>query len=458
MAIEVANRDAFERRRAALAARLGNRPALIAAGAARPRNYAANVYPYRASSHFLYVVGLPLRGGVLLFDGGGFTLYLPEPGADDALWEGAQPSFAEIAAATGCPVRALSRLPANIRGRAVATVPAPDLETCAEQGRLLGREIRRGVFDVLDAPLADALIDLRLRHDDAALAELRSAAEVTAAAHRAGMCATRPGVRESAIRAAMEAEITGHDLTVAYPSIVTVHGEILHNESHQNLLGAGDMLLADVGAESKGGFAGDVTRTWPVSGRFSTAQRELYSVVLEAQRQAIAAVAPGARYRNIHILASQALASGLVDLGILRGNPIELVADGVLALLFPHGVGHLLGLDVHDMEDLGDRAGYQAGRTRGQEPGLRFLRLDRDLTTGMAVTIEPGLYFVPAILEDPVAMKKAAGRLDAERLSRFRSIRGIRIEDDVLVTETGAEVLTAAIPKSVEAVEASMAG
>ncbi|HEX3693744.1 MAG TPA: aminopeptidase P family protein [Polyangia bacterium] len=458
MALELAHREAFERRRALLAARLQNRPALIAAGAARPRNYAANVYPYRASSHFLYLVGLPLRGGVLLFDGGSFTLYLPEPGADDALWEGAQPTFDEIAAATGCTVRALSRLPANVRGRAVATVPAPDLDTCAEQSRLLQREIRRGVFDVLDAPLADALIDLRLRHDDAAVAELRAAAEVTGLAHRAGMRATRPGVREAAVRAAMEAEIIAHDLTVAYPSIVTVHGEILHNEKHHNVLAAGELLLADVGAESRGGFAGDVTRTWPVSGQFSSAQRELYNVVLEAQRQAIAAVTPGARYRNIHVLASQALASGLIDLGVLRGNPIELVADGVVALLFPHGVGHLLGLDVHDMEDLGDRAGYATGRTRSQDAGLRFLRLDRDLVAGMAVTIEPGLYFVPAILEDPIAMKKAAGRLDLERLARFRQARGIRIEDDVLVTETGAEVLTAAIPKSADAVEATLAG
>jgi Xaa-Pro aminopeptidase len=217
------------------------------------------------------------------------------------------------------------------------------------------------------------------------------------------------------------------------------------------------MLLADVGAESPGGWAGDVTRTWPVSGRFSTQQRELYSVVLEAQRQAIAAVSPGARYRNIHILACQALAGGLVDLGLLRGNPIELVADGVLALLFPHGVGHLLGLDVHDMEDLGDRAGYAPGRQRSTEFGLKNLRLDRDLTPGMAVTIEPGLYFVPAILEDPQLMKKAAGRIDQDKLARYASVRGIRIEDDVLVTATGAEVLTAAIPKSVEAVEAELA-
>jgi Xaa-Pro aminopeptidase len=252
----------------------------------------------------------------------------------------------------------------------------------------------------------------------------------------------------------MEAALGARGMGCAYPSIVTVHGEILHNERHDNVLGAGDLLLWDVGAETPGGWAGDVTRTWPVSGRFSTPQRELYEVVLSAQRQAIAAVGPGARYRNIHLLACQALAGGLCALGVLRGNPIELVADGVLALLFPHGVGHLIGLDVHDMEDLGDRAGYAPGRQRATEFGLRYLRLDRDLLPGMAVTIEPGLYIVPSILDDPELSKKSAGRLDRGRLAAYAGVRGIRIEDDVLVTAGGSEVLTAAIPKTPDDVEA----
>jgi Xaa-Pro aminopeptidase len=458
MALEPLVRQACERRRGQLAAALGNRPALVAAGTPRPRNYAANLYPFRAGSHFLYLFGVPLRGAAAFYDGAGWTLYLPEPDPADALWEGPQPSFDAIAEDVGCPVRPLSRLPANVRGRAVATLPAPDLETCAEQSRLLGREIRRGVLDVLDAPLADALIELRLVHDDAAVAELRRAAEATAAAHRAGMRVTRPGITEAAVRATMEAALTARGMGWAYPSIVTVHGEVLHNERHDNVLREEDLLLCDVGAETPGGWAGDVTRTWPVSAKYSTPQRELYEVVLAAQRQAISAVMPGARYRNIHLLACQALAGGLCALGVLRGNPIELVADGVLALLFPHGVGHLLGLDVHDMEDLGDRAGYAPGRARATEFGLRYLRLDRDLQPGMAVTIEPGLYIVPAILEDPELSKKANGRLDRKRLAAFSGVRGIRIEDDVLVTADGAEVLTAGIPKAPDDVEAVRAG
>jgi Xaa-Pro aminopeptidase len=449
-------RSACEKRRARLAELLGARPATIAAGLPRPRNYAANQYPFRASSHFLYLFGQPLRGAVGFYDGATFTLYVPDPHPGQALWEGAPPSPDELAAATGCPVRQLARLPDDVRGRAVATLPAPDLETCLEQSRLLGREVRPGHLDELDVPLADALIALRLQHDEAAVAQLRLAADATAAAHHAGMAATRPGQRAWAVRAAMEAELAARGMGCAYPSIVTPHGEILHSERSDQLLAEGDLLLADVGAETRGGWAGDVTRTWPVSGRFSAAQRDLYTLVLEAQRQAIAAVAPGARYRDIHRLAAQALAAGLVALGVLRGDPIALAEDGVVALLFPHGVGHLLGLDVHDMEDLGDRAGYAPGRQRATQFGLAALRLDRDLLPGMAITIEPGLYLAPAILDDPALARLAGDRLNRARLEQFRDVRGIRIEDDVLVTDSGREVLTAAIPKSPEEIEAAV--
>jgi len=450
------------RRRSALAARLGTQPALIAAGAARPRNYTANTYPFRASSHVLYLFGADVaeRDGFAFYDGAAWALYLPRRDPDDALWEGPRPSFAEIAESTGCAVHGLSELDRALRGRDVATLPAPDLETCETLSRWLGRDVRPRRFTAADEALAEAMIALRLHHDDAAVSELRLAAMATDAAHRAGMRATRPGLRESSVRAAMEAEIIARDLTVAYGSIVTTHGEVLHNEQHHRPLGERDMILADVGAESPGGWAGDVTRAWPVAGRFSTAQRELYEVVLAAQRQAIEAVRPGVRYRDIHLLAGRALATGLCDLGLLRGDPAELHADGVVASFFPHGVGHLLGLDVHDMEDLGDRAGYAPGRSRDPAPGMRYLRLDRDLAPGMALTIEPGIYFIPAVLEDPALDARTGGRIDRARAAAFvaAGARGIRVEDDLLVTADGHEVLSAAVPKTVAAVEAAMQG
>ncbi len=450
-------RAALGRRRDDLARRLGNRAALIAAGRPRPRNYAANTFPFRAASHFLYFFGLPLREGMGLWDGSTWTLYLPPPAPDDALWMGPTPGLDEIARAVGCPARPLDALAGALRGRGddTATLPAPDLETCRDLSELLGRAVAPGVLADVDGPLADAVIALRLVHDDAAQAELRAAAEATAAAHRAGRAATRPGVRESVVRAAMEAEIIARGMTVAYGSIVTTHGEVLHNEEHENLIEARDLILADVGAETAAGFAGDVTRTWPADGRYTPTQAELYDVVLAAQREAIAAVRPSVRYRDVHAIACRALARGLCALGILRGDPDQLVADGVHALLFPHGIGHLLGLDVHDMEDLGDRAGYAPGRARARQFGLGYLRLDRDLVPGMAVTIEPGLYLCPAILERPALAQLAGDRIDRARLAAYADVRGIRIEDDVLVTPGGCEVLTVAIPKDRIAIEAA---
>lgn len=438
---------ALTRRREALMAALPAEAVLLPCGEARPRNYAATTFPFRPHSHFLYFFGWGVPGAMGLLVDGQATLYLPVPAPEDALWSGPQPAFTEIAAALGVAVAPLERLAPALAGRAVATLPAADAETRRRQAALLGRAIEVGVFSERDAAVAEAVIALRLRHDEAAVRELERAADITALAHAAGMRATRPGVRESVVRAAMEAELTAHGCATAYGSIVTVHGEILHNETHANLLAPGDLLLCDVGAESPAGWAGDVTRTWPVDGKYSPAQADIYDVVLQAQQAAIAAVRPGVRYRDLHLLATETLAHGLAALGLLRGDAAERARDGTAALFFPHGVGHLLGLDVHDMEDLGDRAGYAPGRTRASEPGLRYLRLDRDLQEGMAVTIEPGLYFVPAILDDPETRRRFGDRVDWSRVEKYRQLRGIRIEDDILVTSSGARVLTAAIPK-----------
>jgi Xaa-Pro aminopeptidase len=431
-------------------------PALLASGLARPRNFQSNRYPFRAESHFLYFVGRPLEAAALYVDGEGIRVYAAPPDPDEELWTGKQPSLDDLSSELGLEVRPISELePAP----ATAVVPPQDAETALWLSSVLDRDIEPGSgADVreADAQLADLLIELRLRHDDAAIRQLRQAAVITGRAHRAGMAATRPGLREAAIRARMEAEIIAAGCTTSYGSIVTVHGEVLHNERHDGLLGETDLVLADVGAETPEGWAGDVTRCWPVSGKYSGSQRDLYQVVLEAQRAAIALARPGVRYLELHRAAGRALVEGLIALGILRGDPAELYARGAAALFFPHGIGHLLGLDVHDMEDLGDRAGYGPGRSRSQAPGDRYLRLDRDLEAGMAVTIEPGFYQIPRLLEDPAEVGELESALDRNALARFADVRGIRIEDDVLITDEGCEVLTESIPKSIDDVEAAV--
>jgi Xaa-Pro aminopeptidase len=444
-------------RRALLASRLGERPALVPAGSARPRNYPQNRYPYRASSHFLYLVGLALPEAALWLDGDDQRLLLPAHDPLDALWHAAPEPEQALAARTGLRIGGTHELAALARGRAVALPPVLTREDALPLARALGRDAAQlGRDEAIDAPLLEALIALRLCHDAAALQELRRAAEVSVEAHCAGMCATRAGAREHAVVAAMESLFTASGFRSAYGSIVTTHGEVLHNEDHSHTLQEGDLLLADVGAETDTGYAADVTRTWPVSGRFSATQREIYQLVLEAQHAALREVRPGARYRDVHLAAMAALCRGLRDIGILRGDPEGLFERGAHALFMPHGIGHLLGLDVHDMEDLGDRAGYAPGRTRATQFGLSYLRLDRDLAPGMLVTIEPGFYQVPFLLRDPARVGLDGDAIDRTRLAQFADVRGIRIEDDVLVTSTGHELLTAALPREPSAIEAAV--
>jgi Xaa-Pro aminopeptidase len=458
----------FAARRRAVSNRLDQKPAVIFAGGQRARNYPANVYPYRADSHFLYLVGAALPDAAVLLHDDRTDLFVTPPAEDDALWHGAAASTVELREATGVDrVRPLDELNAAVieagGGQRVATLPSADPITRSKQCVLLGRhwpnDAPPGIdsFDPPDLSLADAMIATRIVHDDAALDMIRKAVDATVAAHLGGMALTKPGLLEHDVRAAMERELLARGCEPAYGPIVTVHGEILHNTTYDHRLEPGDLLLADVGGEHRG-WSSDVTRTWPVSGSFSPTQRALYDIVLAAQHDAIAMVRPGVRYRDVHLAACLTLARGLVDEKILRGDPESLVEQGAHALLFPHGVGHLLGLDVHDMEDLGDRAGYATGRTRSTQFGLGYLRLDRDLVPGMVVTIEPGLYVVPALLrnEDLARPFIASKTFDPAALERFSDVRGIRIEDDVLCSPTGPAVLTEAIPKSPETVEAAV--
>jgi Xaa-Pro aminopeptidase len=446
----------FAARRARLAAALKG-PALLVAGQSRPRNFQHNRFPFRAESHFLYLVGRSIEGAALLVSPSQPpVLFAPPADPEAELWTGPMTTLDALSEQLGMEVRPVDQLRGSPE---IASLPPQDLETALWLSELLDRDLEPGGGTELagaDLALADAIIALRLQHDAAAIEQLRQAAEVTTLAHVAGMRNTRPGEREAVVRAAMEAQIVAAGCNTAYGSIVTAHGEVLHNERHDGVLGPSDLLLADVGAETPEGFAGDVTRAWPVAGRFSGTQRAVYEVVLASQLAAIAAVVPGARYLEVHRAAGLALVEGLIGLGILRGSAPDLYARGAAALFFPHGVGHLLGIDVHDMEDLGDRAGYAPGRVRATAPGDRYLRLDRDLLPGMCVTIEPGFYQIPRILSRPSEVGDLEGALDREKLARFADVRGIRIEDDVLVTAGGCEVLSRAVPKSIDDIEHTM--
>ncbi|WP_341526595.1 aminopeptidase P family protein [Nostoc sp. UHCC 0302] len=428
-------------------------PAVLWSGSSSPRNFPANLLPFRANSHFLYFAGLPLPNAAIRLEAGKLELFMDDPHPSSALWHGELPKREEIAEQIGADIaRPLAELESWLEG--AATLAAQDAATWTQQSQLLNRWVLPlKAPEGIDLELAKAIASLRLTHDDGALVELRKAAAMTVEAHKAGMAATPQAKLEAEVRAAMESVFIAHNMTTSYNSIVTVHGEVLHNEQYHHQPKPGDLLLADVGGETNMGWAADVTRTWPVSGKFSSTQRDIYNVVLAAHDACIAKIHPGVEYEDIHLLAATVIAEGLVDLGILQGSPQELVEIDAHALFFPHGIGHLLGLDVHDLEDLGDLAGYEEGRKRSDRFGLSYLRLNRPLRPGMLVTIEPGFYQVPAILNDAQVRSRYQNVVNWERLSQFADVRGIRIEDDVLVTQIGSEVLTAALPNDADSVE-----
>jgi Xaa-Pro aminopeptidase len=319
-----------------------------------------------------------------------------------------------------------------------------------------GTRLRFGVLPG-DEALVDAVIALRRTKEPEELDELRRAARLTADAHRLVMRATRPGVHERSLATLFEAYFAARGATLGYATILTQRGEVLHNHDHDAVCAAGRLLLLDGGGEVDTGYGADVTRTWPVSGRFEPRQRAAYEAVLEAQAASLALCRPGVRWRAVHDASSLVLARFLLDEGLLRGTTAEdAVARGAHALFFPHGVGHLLGLDVHDLEDFGDRPAYPPGVGRPDQFGTRYLRLDLPLEPGWVVTVEPGFYVVPAILADPTLRERFADLVDPDVVARWAGFGGIRIEDDVAITADVPEVLTAAAPKRIEDLEAEV--
>lgn len=456
-----------KRRRAEFLAAIDT-PVLLMAGGWISRNYPANWHPFRADSTFLFFFAEPEPGAAALFDpkDESVTLFLDERTQADALWHGAVPSHADIKKAAGVTAVAnraeLAKVVRKQVGkRKVRTLAIPDPRATAEALAITGESLDfHDNTRVGDPALIRAIARLRNHRQPEELAEMRQAAAVTREAHTVAMARTRPGIYEQELVGHVEGTFARHGCVPAYNTILSVRGEVLHNHAHGNLIKETDLVLLDAGAERASGYCADVTRTWPAGGHFSPEARDVYDIVLAAEKAAIAAVKPGVRYRDIHMLSARVLTDGLVQMGLMHGNPDALVENGAHAMFFPHGVGHLLGLDVHDMEAFGDQVAYAKGRRRSEQFGTAYLRLDLDLEPGMCFTIEPGIYFVPAILRDPQFRKRCKGQVDFGRAEGFltmnslRGFGGIRIEDDVVCTESGHEVLTAAVPKERLAVEA----
>lgn len=441
-------------RRRRLRAAMGDAVILIPGHAEAPRNYRANPYEFRQNSHFLYFGGHALPDLALLLTPDAEILFGEEATLDDIVWTGPLPTLRELAEAIGvAQVMPLSKLGDEIKKTDVHYLPPYRAESLLSLSRWLRRtpdETAAGA----SRRLMEAVAGMRLCKEPREVERIEWALDVSAEMYEAALGAMIPGATEQDVVAAMTAAALFHGCAQSFTPIVTIHGEVLHNHSYGHVMTEDSLLLVDSGVETPDGYASDITRTFPVSGRFSARQKEIYEIVLAGQTAAIAACRPGVSFADVHRTACRTMAAGLVELGLLRQNADDIVEAGAHALFFPHGLGHLLGLDVHDMEDLGDIAGYEPGTVRSTQFGLNFLRMNRILKPGMVFTVEPGIYFIPELVRQWRARGENAAFVDYDRVERYLGLGGVRIEDDVLVTDEGCRVLgRRPIPKTVADVE-----
>lgn len=453
--------DTYEARRTSLSERLEGGLVLLPGNRESPMNYGDNCYPFRQDSTFLYYLGLdqPDLAGVVDVDAGTTTLFGDELTIDHIVWMGDLPTLAERAAKVGIhdvrPRAALAGVVAAARhtGRTVHVLPPYRADTTLELSRLLGcapEEVREHA----SLPLIKAVVAQRSVKAPEEVAEIERAVNTSVEMHEAAMRMARPGLTEAEIAAEVERIALADGGRVSFPVIATIHGQILHNHDHSHVLSEGDLFLLDCGAESPRGYAGDLSSTFPVSRRFSERQRLIYELQLEAQNAAVAALGPGVPYRDVHFTACRVIFEGLKALGIFRGDTDEALAAGAHAMVLPCGTGHMMGLDVHDMENLGEVwVGYD-GEPKSTQFGLKSLRLARPLQPGFVVTVEPGIYFIPQLMDLWRSDGTCAAFIDFDELDRWRDFGGVRNEEDYLITQDGARRLGRHKAQTVAEVEA----
>ena len=451
------DKKTYQARRDKLCGRVKSGLLLFLGNNESPMNYPANSYHYRQDSTFLYFFGLSFPGlaAVIDIDEDRRTVFGDDLDLDDIIWMGPQPSLKSRCARIGISeTQPLAKLEDTLQqalrlGRRIHFLPPYRPENAMQLEKLLG--IRHGAVKNYASPdFVKAVIALRSIKGKEEIEDMENAMVTSAAMYREAMAMTRPGIFERDIAGRIEGIALAGGGQLAFPAIVTVHGETLHNHYHGNALQKGDLLLIDSGCESESGMATDITRTIPVSGKFNPQQRAIYETVLDMQRTAIAMIKPGVSYRAVHLKTCAILVRHFKELGLMKGDSAAAVAAGAHALFFPHGLGHMMGLDVHDMEDLGENhVGYDEKTRRSEQFGLAYLRLAKQLAPGYVLTVEPGVYFIPALIDQWQAAKKAAAFINYAAVEKFRKFGGIRIEDDVLVTPGGSRVLGPPIPKKI---------
>ncbi len=422
---------------------------LILGNVDSPMNYPANIYKFRQDSSFLYFFGLDHPGfaGVLDLDNGKDYIFGNDVDIDDIIWMGPQPLLKDQALNVGventAPFGKLEEFlkEALSKKRKIHFLPPYRAENKIYLMDILNIHPSKQ-DDNASEELIKAVIDIRATKDKYEIEHLDSIMDVAYQMHTTAMKMAQHGVYEREIAGAIEGIALKHGGTVSFPVILTKRGETLHNHYHGNKLAEGDLMLTDAGFESELGYATDHTRTSSVGGKFTQKQKEIYQIVLDANNKATSMVKPGVSYREMHFVAAKVIAQGLTDLGIMKGNVDEAVRAGAHAMFFPHGLGHMMGLDVHDMEGLGETlVGYDNETKRSEQFGTAYLRMGRKLKPGFVITNEPGIYFIPALIDKWYNEKINTQFIDFNKVNQYRDFGGIRLEDDILVTQNGGRNL-----------------
>lgn len=448
--------EVYQERRNRLKESVKGGVAVFLANEEAPMNYPSNTYRYRQDSNFLYFFGLSLPGlaAVIDFDEGRDIIFGDDFGIDDIIWMGPQPSVASLAEKVGVrDTRPMAQLADYIRGRKVLFTPPYRFDNQIRLSELTGIPTGK-LKQSASAELIKGIVALRSAKDKYEIEQMENAGIIGAIMHTSVMKRCKAGVSERELAGLAEGVALSYGEGISFPVILSQHGETLHNHNHNAILEDGNFLLMDAGAENAMNYCSDHTRTYPVSGKFTQKQKEIYEIVLKANMAGIENVKPGVYYRDVHFIAAETIAEGLKELGIMKGDVKEAAHNGAYALFCPHGLGHQLGLDVHDMEDLGENfVGYDDTVSRSEIFGISALRMARELREGFIITVEPGIYFIPELIDIWKSENKFADFINYDKVEEYRHFGGIRIEDDVLVTADGHKVIGPHIPKTVEELE-----
>ena len=454
-------KDVYVRRRDDLKKLINNGIALFLGNVDSPMNYSDNIFHFRQDSSFLYFFGIehPGMAAIIDFESGEEFLFGNDVDIEDIIWMGVQPLLKDKAVKVGInntgPFNKVVDAVNNAlsQGRQVHFLPPYRGENKITLGDMLGIHPSK-VNTYRSLELVKAVIKIRSVKDKFEIAEIEKACAIGYEMHVTAMKMAVAGESEQKIAGIVEAIPLKYGGHYSFPVILTQNGQTLHNHDHSGILKEGNLMLTDCGAESKMRYASDFTRTVPVNGKFTQKQKEIYQIVLDANNAATAVTKPGITYQEVHLLSAKVIAQGLTDLGLMKGDVDAAVKAGAHAMFFPHGLGHMMGLDVHDMEDLGQiYVGYDDVTRPIDQFGTAYLRLGRKLETGFVITNEPGIYFIPALIDKWQNEKINSEFINFDKVNEYREFGGIRLEDDLLITDNGCRLLGDRVPITINEIE-----